>query len=320
MKALVTGGAGFVGRRFVRRLSAEDHEIVIVDNLVSGIHPADWYLPHYDQAKLQFHFADMRQFIHGLNPKDFDLVIHCAAVVGGRLMIENDPLAVATDLSIDAELFNWIVRGKKRPHLIYFSSSAVYPIELQVERCHCALAEDLVTFDKTRIGMPDMTYGFAKLAGEYLAGFAKAKYDLPVTIYRPFSGYGEDQDLSYPFPALVKRIVDGENPVTVWGSGNQIRDWIYVEDIVSCVLQTWQQGGVLNIGTGHGMSFAGLLSAMRDVLNADFDITPDPTKPEGVFHRVADVCKMEQHFKPQIPLRSGIKKVAAALLTRGKQA
>lgn len=314
MKIAILGGCGFVGRRFVRRLAELAHDIIVIDNLSTGQHPDNWMFPH--QGKVQFHYADVRNFIRGLDPKHFDLVIHCAAVVGGRLTIEHDPLKVATDLSIDAELFNWIVRGSRRPHLIYFSSSAVYPVELQIERCHYALTEELVTFDNTRIGMPDMTYGFAKLAGEYLAKFAAEKYDLPVTIYRPFSGYGEDQDLSYPFPAIVKRIVDGENPIAIWGSGNQMRDWIHVEDIVSCVLATWQEGGVFNIGTGHGWSFFGLASAMREILHTDFEIAPDLTKPEGVFHRVADVHKMEQYFKPQIPLLSGVKKVAAALLTK----
>ena len=318
MRIAIFGGCGFVGRRFVRRLAEQNHDIVVVDNLSTGQSPENWMFPA--PGKVNYHFADVRSFIRGLDPATFDLVIHCAAVIGGRLTIENDPLAVATDLSIDAEMFNWIVRGTKRPHLIYFSSSAVYPVELQVERCHCALAEGLVTFNNTRIGMPDMTYGFAKLAGEYLAKFAHEKYDLPVTIYRPFSGYGEDQDLSYPLPALVKRIVDGENPVPVWGSGNQTRDWIFIEDIVSCVLATWREGGVFNIGSGHGMSFAGLLSVLRDILGADFDIAPDPTKPEGVFCRVCDPYKMEQHFKPQVPLRMGLKKVAAALLTRAGKA
>lgn len=318
MKICVTGGCGFVGRRFVRRLAEQNHTIMVVDNLSTGRHPENWMFPH--QGKVQFHYADVRSFIRGLDPSQFDLVIHCAAVVGGRLTIENDPLAVATDLSIDAELFNWIVRGRTRPHLIYFSSSAVYPVELQVERCHCALAEGLVTFDNTRIGLPDMTYGFAKLAGEYLARFAQEQYDLPVTIYRPFSGYGEDQDLSYPLPALVKRVVDGENPVTVWGSGNQVRDWIFIEDIVSCVLATWKMGGVFNIGSGEGVPFTKLIEAIAATAGRKVEIEPDLTRPEGVFHRVCDPYKVEQHFKPQVPLCMGLKKVAAALLTRAGKA
>ena len=86
---------------------------------------------------------------------NFDLVIHCAAIVGGRLNIDGDPLAVATDLSIDAELYNWIVRGKFLPKLIYFSSSAAYPVELQTKTCNCDLAETHLSFSSSRISMPD---------------------------------------------------------------------------------------------------------------------------------------------------------------------
>ena len=102
-------------------------------------------------------------------------MIHCAAIVGGRLKIEGDPLAVATDLSIDAEFFNWVVKAKPK-QVIYFSSSAVYPIELQTRKFGVALNESMVHFNGNRIGVPDCTYGFAKLAGEFLAKQAIEKY------------------------------------------------------------------------------------------------------------------------------------------------
>lgn len=317
MKILITGGCGFVGRRFVRRLASDRHEITVIDNLSTGQHQSDWLFPAF--GKVSFNYADVRNFIRGLDPKNFDAVIHCAAVVGGRLTIENDPLAVATDLSIDAELFNWIVRGKRKPHLIYFSSSAVYPVTLQVENCHCQLSENLVAFDTPQIGMPDMTYGFAKLAGEYLAKFAIEKYELPVTIYRPFSGYGEDQDLSYPLPAIIRRIVRGENPVTIWGSGRQTRDWIHVDDIVSFVLHTWPQCGVFNIGSGVGKSFVEILNAMSCLLDRDLVPAPDLSKPEGVFTRVADTTKMNMFYRPETQLGTGLLRLYRTLLTPEKQ-
>lgn len=314
MKILITGGCGFVGRRFVRRLAEQEHKVTVIDNLSSGVHPDAWLYPA--KGAVQYHFADVRNALRGLNPSPFDLVIHCAAIVGGRLTIENDPLAVATDLSIDAEMFNWIVRGERKPHLIYFSSSAVYPLEVQTEHNNALLHESLVTFGTSRFAKPDMTYGFAKLAGEYLATFAVEKYGLPVTVYRPFSGYGEDQALSYPFPAIIQRIIDGENPVTVWGSGNQLRDWVHIEDVVDAVLATWEIGGTWNIGSGQGTSFFALASLMREVLGKDFEIKPDLDKPEGVFARVADTYNIGHYWEPRIRLDDGIGRVAAALLTR----
>ena len=193
MKILITGGLGFVGRHFALKfLETDENEVLLVDNMYSGLPLDRWYMQPRYLDRLTIVQGDLRTWIKNKRniSSNFDLVVHCAAIVGGRLNIDGDPLAVATDLAIDAELFNWIVREKFLPKLIYFSSSAAYPVDLQTEACNCDLSESLLTFNTSRIGMPDMTYGFAKLAGEYLAKFAAEKYGLNVKIYRPFGGYG----------------------------------------------------------------------------------------------------------------------------------
>lgn len=253
-------------------------------------------------------------------PDDYDLIIHCAAIVGGRLKIDGDPLAVATDLSIDSEFFNWCVRAKNRPKIIYFSSSAVYPVELQQRDRFCQLNEQLVDpANQTRISMPDQTYGWSKLSGEVLAQHAVQTYNANIAIYRPFGGYGEDQSFDYPFPSIICRIVNGENPVTVWGSGDQRRDFIHIEDIVDAVLATMHKlkpGEALNLGTGLGISFRELARIASDELKIPLDIVNDVTKPEGVFYRVADPYKLIQLWKipdPMSRLKWGIQQVAKAL-------
>lgn len=318
MRILVTGGCGFVGRHFVTKLlETDDNEILVVDNLVSGLPSEKWaFQPRY-KNRLRCMFIDVRSFFRGTikhRSDDFDLIIHCAAIVGGRLNIENDPLAVATDLSIDSEFFNWVVRGKILPKVIYFSSSAVYANELQTkERRYIALNESLMSFDSSRIAMPDLTYGWAKLSGEYLAKFAAEKYGLDVNIYRPFGGYGEDQDFSYPFPSIIRRILEKQNPVVVWGSGEQQRDFIHIDDIVDGVLRTMHQlmpGEVLNLGNGVGVSFRKLAEVACRILDYHAPIVNDSTKPEGVFCRVSDNYKMKAMFEPKVWLEQGIQRVA----------
>ena len=314
MNVLITGGAGFVGRRFARRLLDNDFEVTVVDNLVAGQYPEQWAFQPKSRAKLTFVENDCREYFKLHVAHEFDLIIHCAAIVGGRLKIDGDPLAVATDLSIDAEFFNWAVRLQPAPKVIYFSSSAVYPTELQTRQCHCALSEALVNFDTRRISMPDMSYGWAKLSGEYLAKFAAEHYGLDVAIYRPFGGYGEDQSFDYPFPSIIKRILDNEDPIVVWGSGDQQRDFIYIEDIVDAVLQTQgllRSAEPLNLGTGIGISFRELADIARDVLQTGGSITNDASKPEGVFSRVADTAKLFEMYKPTTTLTDGIRRVAA---------
>lgn len=322
MRILITGGCGFVGRRFAHRLlETDDNEVLIVDNLVSGIEPDKWmFQPRYKE-RMTFRYVDCRQLFRGkhFDPSAFDAVIHCAAIVGGRLTIDGDPLAVATDLSIDAELFNWVVRAKHKPKVVYFSSSAVYPLELQTEQHHVALAELLVTFDGMRFGKPDMSYGWAKLTGEYLAKFAREQYDLDVRVFRPFGGYGEDQGFDYPFPSIIKRVLDKEDPVVVWGSGNQERDFIYIEDIIDAVLKTLylRAAPTLNLGTGKATSFMDLAKLACRSLGHKADIQALTDKPQGVYSRVADPYLMSHYYKPKTTLAEGILKVARALeLTR----
>jgi nucleoside-diphosphate-sugar epimerase len=322
MNVLITGGLGFVGRHFALKfLETDDNQVTIVDNMYSGLRLDLWYMQPRYVDNLTLVQDDLRHWIKNKRniPSNFDLIIHCAAVVGGRLNIDGDPLVVATDLSIDAEFFNWVVRGAFLPKVIYFSSSAAYATELQTKNCNCDLAEGLLSFDTSRIGMPDMTYGFAKLAGEYLARFAYQKYGLDVQIYRPFGGYGEDQSFDYPFPSIIRRVLRGENPITVWGSGKQERDFIHIDDIVDAVLHTMKvlkPGEVLNLGTGVGVSFKQLATIAHKILRPDeldFKVVNDPLKPEGVFRRVADVHKLETLYQPKVWLEQGIARVGAHL-------
>ena len=305
MRVLITGGAGFVGRHFNNRLVALGEDVTVVD--IANPFEKEGLCPH------DYWHGDFRAYVQIVAADAFDLIIHCAAVVGGRLNIEGDPLGVATDLAIDADLFNWVVRAEKKPQVIYFSSSAAYPIHFQRSaEFHPQLTEGAITFDKNWVGVPDYTYGWSKLSGEFLAQHAVEKYGLDVKIYRPFGGYGEDQDLTYPFPAILKRVIEKQDPIVVWGSGEQCRDFIHIDDIVDIVLATkdrLQPGEALNLGRGIPTSFRELAETMCNVLGHKADIVSDLTKPQGVFYRVADTAKLKKLWdRPFISLETGIQR------------
>ena len=318
MRILITGGLGFVGRRFARQLLEKDeHEqVVIVDNMLTGL-PVDlWMFKPRFAERLTVKQDDIRNVIRSkqFTPDRFDLIIHCAAVVGGRLNIQHDPLAVATNLSIDSEFFNWVTGVVTLPRVVYFSSSAVYPLDAQQKDNWCRLREEDVDFDSGGVAIPDMTYGWSKLSGEYLAKFARENYGLDVKVYRPFGGYGEDQDLSYPVPAILQRVSRGDDPVVVWGSGEQLRDFVYIEDVISIVLHTLNIRPLppLNIGTGIGISFKDLAKIAGIIVGREFEIKCDASKPEGVFARVAETGRLAAYYpKPLLPLSEGIRKVLA---------
>jgi GDP-L-fucose synthase len=326
-RTLVTGGCGFVGRHFVRRLLQDGVHTTVVDDLSTGSRPEAWpahLAVRPAQASLvEFHLVDIRDFMKS-RQADYDLILHCAAVVGGRLTIERNPMHVATDLAIDADFFNWVVKSKPGPRkVVYFSSSAAYPISLQTPERNCVLSESMIDFSG-QLGLPDMTYGWAKLTGEFLARHAAKSYALDVVCYRPFSGYGEDQDFTYPFPSVVRRVGNRESPLVVWGSGDQTRDFIYIEDVVDAVLATLDKikpGEALNLGAGASVSFRQLAERACRIIGHQAELRNDPSKPEGVFARVGDCTEMHRWAKPKTSLDEGIEIVheyqaAAGLLRR----
>lgn len=317
-KILITGAAGFVGRHLTKRFLDLGVEVHAVDSIVpntGGIDPNDgWPLYNpFDYTNFHFYKEDCRDFFRRINDNDFDYCFHLAAVVGGRLMIENNPLAVADDLAIDAAYWQWAT--KTRPaKSVCFSSSAAYPIRHQQQGDYRLLKEDMINFDGD-IGMPDMSYGWAKLTSEYLARLAYEKHGLKSVIYRPFSGYGEGQDEAYPVPSICKRAIEhmGESTLTVWGTGEQMRDFIHIEDCVDGILMTMDKiddVGAVNLSTGIYTSFKEFAKLAAEVCGYKPEIIGLSDKPSGVFARAGDTAKQKMlGFIYKIDLRSGIERV-----------
>ena len=280
MKILITGHKGFVGRYFLEKY--KNHDIVGID-IKEG--------------------NDARDFFKTDDTK-FDLVIHLAAIVGGRQTIENAPISVAVDLSIDAEFFSWCLKTNPN-HVVYFSSSAAYPIKYQYSNSGIQLIENMIDLDK--IESPDLTYGWAKLTGEYLAKFV-AEAGVNVTIFRPFSGYGTDQDLSYPFPSFIHRGMKKQNPFQIWGDGTQVRDFIHIRDIINAVDVCVNNKiyGTYNLGTGIGISFNDLQAIICDIMKYKPKVEHIKTAPTGVMYRVCNPSLMKTFYNPTIPLEMGI--------------
>jgi GDP-L-fucose synthase len=315
-KILITGGAGFVGRRFCKRFLDAGDEVHCVDPVVTdtgGLDPdRGWplFAPR-DYSTFHYYNEDCRRWFTRNHATDFDYAIHLAAMVGGRAMIENKPLAVADDLSIDAEYWQWAERARPAKTLC-FSSSAAYPIKFQRESDYRLLTEDMIDFDDD-IGMPDMSYGWAKLTCEYLARLAFEKHGLKSICYRPFSGYGEDQDDTYPFPSIIKRAIAnrGQPVLTVWGTGDQMRDFIHIEDCVDGALMTMDKidnGDALNLSTGIYTSFKQFASIAANAVGYSPEVVGMSDNPAGVFSRGGDTSKQSAFgFKARISFEDGIR-------------
>jgi len=319
--ALVTGGCGFVGRNLVRSLLADNDEIWIVDDLSTGRHPDEWLSPE-DRGRVTF-IEDTAVMVFGAAPDaqpdwpEFEEAYHLASIVGGRKNIEEQPLQVGIDLAIDSLFFSWVWRSGRVGRVLYASSSAAYPVELQGTDGAVALEEKYIDFASNQIAMPDMTYGWSKLTGEYLAFLLARQHGVPTCSIRPFSGYGEDQDLTYPVPAIAARAAAREDPLVVWGSGHQGRDFVHIEDCVDAMrlaIRAVEDGSGLNIGSGTLTSFLEVARLFADLAGYEPEVHGTQTGPVGVHARYADVTESEKRldWQPRISISEGFGRVLAA--------
>ncbi|MGW4076051.1 NAD-dependent epimerase/dehydratase family protein [Streptomyces asiaticus] len=293
MRVLLTGASGFVGRHLHRALLDRG-------DLVVGIDLNPTLLARSGDA-LDFFRTDDRRW---------DLAIHAAAVVGGRASIDGSPLGVATNLALDSWYMRWLARTRT-PRAVYFSSSAAYPVALQQPGRVRKLREDDIDYECP--GCPDVTYGLAKLTGEQLCQYAAAE-DTRMTVVRPFSGYGEDQALDYPFPSFIARAERRDDPFEIWGDGSSTRDWIHISDLVAATLAAVDQGitGPVNLGTGRATSFDELAHLVTEAAGYRPQLTHLTTAPQGVHHRVCDPSRMLDYYQPRVSLEEGIRRALAA--------
>lgn len=289
--ALVTGSVGFVGRHFVHYLENDGYDVDVCDPLG----------PDGGDARELF----MQEY------KYYDLVVHAAASAPYRKAIDTEPQHFAYNSGLDALLFTWAARTRPG-RVVYLSSSAAYPVAYQ----GAFAARDRAQLEESQVSLadvhePDAVYGWAKLTGERLAGAAFTD-GLAVTVVRPFSGYGEDQTEDFPFGAIVERARRGENPLPVQGSGEQVRDFIHVDDVVAgtMALVRAQVVGPTNLCTGVGTSIRQLASLAAQVAGYDADVRgesgPGAPSGTGVRHRVGSPRRLHQFYHPRVSLAQGV--------------
>lgn len=307
MRALVTGDGGFLGSHFYRELLARGYEVFGVD------------VSHGQPTSLVFDgslFRDVR----------FDLVVHCAAIAPHRQAIDSMVGHFTENQLLDAAMFSWAVRSRQR-RLIYISSSAAYPVGLQEAPAGDRKGHRLREYDATLgpvrtyglaarlpdLGyaamLPDAGYGRLKLNGEAMAEEANAA-GVVTSVVRPFTGYGEEQGTNWPFGAFAERARRHVDPFTIWGDGEQVRDWVHVSDVVGAALAISDAGvtSPVNICTGYGTSMRALAEVMcaEAGYQPQYDMRLDA--PSGVAWRVGHPGEMQRYYQPRVALDEGIRR------------
>lgn len=220
MRALITGGAGFIGSHLAVRMLGEGHEVIVLDNLL--------HAPGYDKIACHRGSAGLR-IVEGdvrdeermtMLAGDVDFIVHAAAVINVDLAHVNPKMAV--DINVNGTLSVLETCRKQDKSLLHLSSSEIYGSVLDGPH------------DENSPTNPPHPYGATKLAAEKLVTAYRKSYGLKALIARPFNCYGGGQsDRGYGafISKSITRALTGE-PVVVFGDGNQTRDYQYVDDLV----------------------------------------------------------------------------------------
>jgi nucleoside-diphosphate-sugar epimerase len=276
--ALVTGHLGFVGTQVTAALERAGYKVTGLDICAHG---------------------DARDYFRsGASTIRYDLVVHLAAVVGGRKVMDWTPLDHAANLEIDAALFQWAARTKPG-RVVYFSSSCAYPVYIGQHRLR--LREDDINLRHPQ--WPDQLYGWTKLTGELLAETARGA-GVAVSVVRPFSVYGPGMKEGFAVRGFLEQIQRRADPVEVWGNAEQVRDYIHVSDVAAAVLAMAEQGidGPVNLGTGQATSLSELVNMMAWPAHYKPQVKVNTTLPAGVQSLVADATLLRSFCPPLVVL------------------
>lgn len=297
MKALVTGGAGFIGSNIVKELLQRKYEVTILDNLSSG------YQINLDQfgSSISFINGDIRDE-HVLNEatSNIDTVFHLAASVGNKKSIDK-PIEDAEINVIGTVKLLEMARKKGIKKIVYSSSAGVFG-ELKI----LPIKEDHPI-------EPDSPYGSTKLCAEKeCMSYAKI-YGMNIVCLRYFNVYGPSQRFDAygnVIPIFVFNILKGK-PITIFGDGEQTRDFINVKDVVQANLKAAENhsvSGVFNMGSGSSITINDLVEKIKDKIGVDVEIKHAPPRPGDVRDSLADISSAKNilRYEPQVSITKGL--------------
>jgi GDP-L-fucose synthase len=296
-KVLVAGGTGLIGRPLVELLIKEGAQVTIASlDDPSRAHP---------QAEFKrVNLVSYEACLDACQGKDF--VFNLLCVKGSPAVTTIKPATFfVSHLRFNTNLME-AARQAKTQGFLFTSSLAVYsPAEV--------FNEDDVW--KTFPSKNDWYAGWAKRMGELQAEAYRIEYGWenlsvvrPANVYGPYDNF--DLDNAMVVPSLIKRAVDGQDPLTVWGDGSQVRDFIHTEDVARGILQVAASGEhrPVNLGSGTGYTIKELVDVIVSYLPKKPRVIWDTSKPQGDKKRVLDISRAKAlGFAPKISLKEGVR-------------
>jgi len=305
---LVTGGTSFIGSSLADALVSRGAIVRVVDDLSTGRY--EYISRLVESGSVEFIKGDLLDAeIATRSVRGIEYLFHLAAIHGGRGYVDLHNVECSMNLILDGQLFREAVKAHVEK-IIFASSGCVYPNHLQSDPAkEIYLTEDLV-------GPPydaDNMYGWAKLMAELtLRHFVKQGL-LKATSCRYFTVYGPRGKEDHAVIAMIARAFILQNPFEVWGTGEQIRNWTYIDDIVEGTILAAEgidDGTAVNLGTMERIRVVDAAAMILRRMGVEVPLKFLPDMPTGPYNRVAanQLAKELIGWEPRIPFREGIVK------------
>lgn len=305
-KVLVTGGASFIGSHLVDNLVTRGAQVRVVDNLSSG--KLENIKGHIDAGRVEFQHADL------LDPEathraveETKVVFHLAADHGGRGYVDLHQVACSTNMILDGVVFKSAHEAGVEK-VVFASSGCVYPNYLQSDLSkEVYLTEDVVRppYDA------DNLYGWAKLMAELTLQAYYKEFSMKSACCRYFTVYGPRGVENHAVIAMIARAFIEEDPFEVWGTGEQIRNWTYIDDIVEGTILAAEKvdnGTPINLGTMERVRVMGAVEEVLRYTGHKASIVTRPEMPTGPLNRVADNRRTKEllAWEPKVSFNEGL--------------
>lgn len=303
MRALVTGVAGFVGSSLAKRLLVDGHELVGVDALTDYYDPT---LKLQNLAPIREH--EQFEFVKGdLNLIDLDalldgieVIFHQAGQPGVRSSWgEEFSIYTAQNIEVTQRLLEAARRSSSLKRFVYASSSSVY-----------GDAERFPTHESDR-PQPKSPYGVTKLAAEHLCVLYAQNFDVPTVSLRYFTVYGPGQRPDMAFTRFLRSAWHDE-VIPLFGTGQQIRDFTYIDDVVQANLLAATvkspAGSVFNVSGGSNISVSGVLDLIGGISGKHLRIERQPSVAGDVFRTGGEAARIEAAlgWRPVVSIEEGL--------------
>ncbi len=301
MKLLVTGGAGFIGSEFVRQAVEKGYDTVVVDKLT---YAGDLERLKTVEDKITFYKADItnREFIEYIFKKEKpDIVVHWAA----ESHVDRSILDATPFIETNVKGTQVLLDVSKETDIKKF-------INIATDEVYGELGEEGQFFEDTPL-IPNSPYSVSKASADMLGRAYQKTYKLPVITVRPSNNYGWWQYPEKLIPVVILKALNNE-PIPVYGTGQNVREWLFVSDCADAVfriIEDGKEGEIYNVGSGEERRNIDVVKAILDIMEKPYDlITFVKDRPGHDFRYSLNTDKIEKElgWKAKVKFEEGIQK------------